>query len=275
MLNKDKLGQNEINIRDANTNFIEKANLMNDWFMTAFFQDSIPETEEVLRIILDNDNLKVTKVETQRYIQGLGHSLRLDVHATDEMGGQHDIEIQKAAAGARTLRARYHSSMMDSASLGKNEAFDKLPETYVIFITETDVLGGGRQIYHIDRYISEMEKYFDDKAHIVYVNISAGDDSTRLGRLMQDFKATKASEMNNEILKKRMHMLKETEERKMELYEMYLEQEVNKATKIAEKRGKKLYVMRMLSKGMTVEEISNLIDEPVEEIRSIIVSEEE
>lgn len=137
------------------------------------------------------------------------------------------------------------------------------------------MLGGGRQIYHIDRYISEMEKYFDDKAHIVYVNISAGDYSTRLGQLMQDFKASKASEMNNEILKKRMHMLKETEERKMELYEMYLEQEVNKATKIAEKRGKKLYVMRMLSKGMTVEEISNLIDEPVEEIRSIIVSEEE
>ena len=132
-------------------------------------------------------------------------------------------------------------------------------------------------------FIKEMEKYFDDKAHIVYVNISAGDDNTRLGRLMQDFKATKASEMNNEILKKRMHMLKETEERKMELYEMYLEQEVNKATKIAEKQGEKRgekettkrYVLKMLSKGMTVEEISNLIDEPVEEIRSIIVSEEE
>ncbi len=42
--------------------------------------------------------------------------------------------------------------MIDTKLLKKNEKFDNLAETYVIFITENDVIGKGLPLYHFDRY---------------------------------------------------------------------------------------------------------------------------
>ena len=43
------------------------------------------------------------------------------------------------------------------------------PETYVIFITEHDVLKGGLPLYHINRKIEENGMTFCDESHIIYV----------------------------------------------------------------------------------------------------------
>lgn len=53
---------------------------------------------------------------------------------------------------------------------------DELPETYVIFITENDVLGKGKPIYHINRVIEETGDFFHDSSHIIYVNGACRDD---------------------------------------------------------------------------------------------------
>ena len=42
-----------------------------------------------------------------------------------------------------------------------------LPETYVIFIIENDVLRGNLPIYHVERMIKENGKLFDDKSYII------------------------------------------------------------------------------------------------------------
>ena len=52
--------------------------------------------------------------------------------------------------------------MIDSQALKSGEESDSLPETYVIFITEHDVLQGGLGIYHIDRMVRETKKAFED-----------------------------------------------------------------------------------------------------------------
>ena len=64
---------------------------------------------------------------------------------------------------------------------GKN--FDKLPETYVIFVTLKDALGHGLPIAHIDRIIRENGKEFGDEEHFIYVD-SSKDDGGELGGLM-------------------------------------------------------------------------------------------
>ncbi len=38
--------------------------------------------------------------------------------------------------------------MMDVNFLRKGEDFDSLPESYVIFITENDIIGKGQPVYH-------------------------------------------------------------------------------------------------------------------------------
>ena len=59
----------------------------------------------------------------------------------------------------------------DANALKPGEDFGKLRDTYVIFITENDVMGGGKEIYEIDRTIRQTRgKKFGDGTHIIYVN---------------------------------------------------------------------------------------------------------
>ena len=85
--------------------------------------------------------------------------------------------------------------------------FEELPETYVIFITENDVLGGNRPIYHINRIIEETGKAFDDGAHIIYVNGEYQDDSP-LGLLMHDFSCKNPADMHYKLLQTEPGILK-------------------------------------------------------------------
>lgn len=188
---------------------IPEFRLMDATFMTAFFDGQNSCTEFVLRIILNKDDLKVVSSLTQREIHSVGNrSARLDVYATDSKGKFYDIEVQNSDDGAVEKRARFNSSMMDSTFLKKSEFYDKLPETYVIFITENDVLKGNLPIYHIDRKITELEnRDFNDEQHIIYVNGSyEGDDA--LGKLIHDFQAKDPKQMKYEVLSERAEFLK-------------------------------------------------------------------
>ena len=80
--------------------------------------------------------------------------------------------------------------IIDANTIVSTQEYDKLPETYVIFITENDVLKKNLPIYHIDRVIQETNEYFGDESHIIYVN-GAYQDDTPLGILMKDFSCSR------------------------------------------------------------------------------------
>lgn len=132
---------------------LARLRLLDDDFMTKVFEDK--ECAEILlQIILDRKDLKVLRVQVQYTVKNLqGRSVRLDILAVDETGKIYDIEIQRDDKGAGTKRARYNSSMLDANITEPGEEFEKLPETYVIFITENDAFGWTLLIYHIDRTI--------------------------------------------------------------------------------------------------------------------------
>ena len=113
-------------------------------------------TAFVLRIILGKPDLLVTEVHSQRNAPNLhGRSGRLDIKATDSCGRLYDIEIQRADKGAGAKRARFNSALLDTRTLQPGEDTEYLSETYIIFITENDVLGAGKAVYHIDRTVAE------------------------------------------------------------------------------------------------------------------------
>ena len=191
---------------------IKNCRLLDDDFMSKVFENDIECTELLLHIILEKPDLKVQDVQTQYSIKNLlGRSVRLDIHAIDSEQKKYNIEIQRADKGAGAKRARFNSSIIDANSLPAGKDFDELPETYVIFITENDVLGGNKPLYHIDRTIKETGKPFGDEAHIVYVNGAFRDDS-EIGQLMHDFSCTQPADMNYGILAKRARYFKESKE---------------------------------------------------------------
>ena len=101
---------------------------------------------------------------------------------------------------------------MDANALPESADYEKLPESYVIFITEMDVLGKGKPLYVIRRTIEGDGELFDDGSHIVYVNSSIADVSTPLGQLMHDFRCAKPEEMYYDILAERTGAFKKTKE---------------------------------------------------------------
>ena len=189
---------------------IQEFTLMDDDFMTRFFENDKECTQFVLQTILGNKKLKVIDVLAQKAVKSLeGRSVRLDVFARDGKGKPYDIEIQRADKGAGARRARYNSALMDADETVPGTDAGKLPESYVIFITENDIYKKGRALYKIDRYV-DGEEPFNDGAHIIYVNGKyKGNDP--MGDLMHDFHCKKAGDMKSRILAERARYLKESD----------------------------------------------------------------
>ena len=187
---------------------IQKFRLIDDTFFNVCFDNYVEGMQLLLRIFFGRDDLVVKHVVTQQSADNLyGRGVRFDVLAEDSEGKLYDCEVQRANEGAAPRRARYNSSMMDSRELAKGAEFSELPETWVIFITENDIYGAGCPLYHVDRIIEELQRPFDDGAHILYVN-GANRDDTPLGRLMQDFFCENPNKMNYKELPERADYFK-------------------------------------------------------------------
>ena len=204
----------EINRRhEEDLQRLRSLRLMDDDFLTKCFDGDNLCIELILQIILGIDDLKVEDVHTQVFVENLlNRSVRFDVLATDSTGKKYNIEIQRSDKGSGRKRARYNSSMLDVNLLNKGEDFDELPETYVIFITENDVIGKGKALYHAERVITETQEPFGDGAHILYVNGSYRDNATAIGKLMHDFSCTNPSDMYYSQLRERTSFFKESKE---------------------------------------------------------------
>ena len=191
---------------------IANFSMMDDDFFTACLSEEIECTQLILRIILGKADLQVVQSHAQYFIKNLqGRSVRLDVLAKDMFGRYFNIEMQQANSGASPRRARYNSSVLDANITNPGEYYDQLPDSYVIFITEHDVLKGNRPVYDIQRTVSGSGAPFNDGSHIVYVNASVQDD-TDLGKLMFDLHCKDPNQMHYSVLASRSRYFKEDEE---------------------------------------------------------------
>lgn len=239
--------------------------LMDDDFMTKCFEGEPACIELVLQIIMEKADLKVLEVRTQVFVENLlERSVRLDILATDAQGAKYNIEIQRSDKGAGYKRARYHSSMMDVNLLEKSEDFDKLPETYVIFITANDVIGESKPVYRVGRCFLDSGKIFEDGTHILYVNGAYRGDSP-LGRLMHDFACTDPSDMNYSVLADRVRYFKENKEGVLTMCKVIedMRKEERKETTVE-------YAKRMLDTNKyKVEDVAEIFDLSVDEVEQL------
>lgn len=96
--------------------------------------------------------------------------------------------------------------MLDSNILPKGEDYEKLSETYIIFITEQDVWCKNKPLYAIERCLIPEGQQVNDGAHIIYVNASIKDE-TPLGRLMSDMFCKSPKKMHYKELANRGKIL--------------------------------------------------------------------
>ena len=182
--------------------------LIDDTFFDAHMDGNIEAMQLLLNTFFHRNDIIVKEVVTQKSANNLyGRSARFDVIAVDSAGKIYNCEIQRANEGANPKRARFNNSLIDSREINKGTKYKDFPEIWVIFITENDIFGAQLPMYHVERSVIELNKPFEDAAHIIYVNGEyRGDDD--MGLLMHDFFCTDPAKMHFPELAKRADFLK-------------------------------------------------------------------
>lgn len=240
--------------------------LIDDDFMNACLEDNIEGVELILRIVLDKPDISVKQVRAQKVMKNLlGRDIWLDIDAFDASGKEYDIEVQRADKGADRKRARYHSSILDAHLLRPGEDFSSLPDTYIIFITENDVIGGNKPIYTIERQITNLGEPFHDGEHIIYVNGEDKDGATELGKLMHDFFCTDPDDMHFKQLADKVRYFKEDEKGVAAMCKVMedMRAEASWQTKVES-------VLRWMAKGLSLEDIAEGEGLTLEQVQGIV-----
>ncbi len=239
--------------------------LLDDDFLTKCFEGDTAGIELVLQIVLERPDLKVLDVRTQVFVENLlNRSVRLDILATDSTGAKLNVEVQRSDKGVGRKRARYNASMMDANLLKKGEGFEQLPETWVIFITENDVIGKGLPLYPVERCFLGTGEKFEDGSHILFVNGAYRGD-TPIGRLMHDFSCTDPADMYYRTLAERVKFFKESKEG-IEIMCRAMEDMIKQSMIDVAKK--------MLEDGtITLEKIAEFVGLSVDEVREIKIDQ--
>jgi hypothetical protein len=150
--------------------------------------------------------------------------------------------------------------MMDSRMLKAGQEFAELQDSYMVFITQTDIFGHGLPIYTINRHFEEIEDLFDDGSHIIYVNGSyKGDDA--IGRMMHDFGCKDSKDIYYPELAKGVKHFKEEEGgRKImcEAVERYAENYAEKCVKECKREERLNTICNMIQKNYSKEQILDI-----------------
>ena len=278
------------NINPAILERIKHLRLIDDDLMTVVFSGNKKATELLIKILLNRNDLRVTKSMTQVQMHNLfGRSVKLDIVAEDIFKTEYNIEIQRAGAGAGGKRIRYHQAMLDSHTLKKSTDFDKLPNLYIIFILEHDIFKRGEPIYFVNKTLNikdEDGNYlpFDDACNIMYVNGEYRGDNP-LGRLMHDFSTPNADDMFYDELARRVRYHKQDEkgvQNMCKIIEEYGDERAAEAFKKGEEAGialglaqgeekKAIEVIRNLdANGVSIELIAKSVKMTEEQVKKII-----
>lgn len=195
---------------------VQEMRLLEDVFFEAVAQD-IPAVQEILRTILEDENLVVESVITQRTISNLyGRGVRLDAMCTMGDGSKCNIEIQRADNDDHLRRARFNAASVTVRESNPGDKFRDVVDVYVVYITEFDIFGYNKTIYHVDKTIRENGVTINDGLHEVFVNTKIK-DGTKISHLMELFTKTQFESKEFPALSKRVNFLKTSEGGKTEM----------------------------------------------------------
>ena len=159
--------------------------------------------------------------------------------------------------------------------LDTGEKYEALPEAYVIFITEHDVLQKGWPLYNVQRCLIGNGEVFEDGSHVVYVNAACQED-TPLGRLMQDLNCKDPNKMHYKELADTVSYFKTTKEGEANMasvIEMYAKNQAEKvAAKVAEETAYQRNIevaKEMLADNMSIEVVTRISKLSEDEVRAL------
>lgn len=166
--------------------------------------------QEILRVILEDNNLIVQEVTSQASIGNIfGRSVRLDALCTLGDGTICNIEVQKENIDDDLKRTRYNASSIVSRYSNKSSKFSQIPNVTIVYISQYDIFNSGKTIYHVDSVIRETNTTIDDGLKRIFVNTQhCNNDTSDIGALMRCFLQKEISDEKFPELAERLNYFK-------------------------------------------------------------------
>jgi predicted transposase/invertase (TIGR01784 family) len=144
--------------------------------------------QEILRNLLDDDNLEVIEVTPQEEMISLFRGVILDALCKLSDGQYCNIEMQKNDKENDIKRVRFHASLVTVNKTPKGSDFSKIPSVKVLYITTYDALGNNQTVTHVSRCQRVQDNYLpiNDGEDIIFANTEI-DDETKHSRLLRLF----------------------------------------------------------------------------------------
>ena len=151
------------------------------------------------------------------------------------------------------------------------EDFSKVPETYVIFITETDIYKKGLPFYTTERMNTLLDTSFADGEHILYVNGSyRGEDA--IGKLMHDFTCSNPDDMIDRDIANIARYYKETEEGVQEMCKAMEDMRNEAATRARLENARQIALNLIVLGELSFEKIAKVTNLSIEEVKNLAES---
>ena len=242
--------------------------------------------QNVLSIILDESDVKVTEVKVEQVILNKfgKRAIRLDAWGRTDDDRQVNIEMENHAEQDNIpKRSRFYQGLIDTPILkaGKKTKYKQLPSTVIIFITQEDIFKKDLAMYTFTEQCEEIQGLqLGDGTKKIFLNMSSKNGSKELVSLLQYMKNTTLDNPDIQVKDERIIELDKivTEVRESEEWEearmTILELGMNKGIEIGEQRGMQQGLVKLvckkLIKGYSIKEIANHLEEDEDTIRNIV-----
>lgn len=151
---------------------LDELTLMDDYMFAAVMRNK-DILKRLLECILNINISRIEFLEAQKTEKTSYESkgVRLDLYVVDENGIIYNVEIQTSDKRNLPKRMRYYQSAIDISVLNPGDDYNKLRNSYIIFICNYDPFEQNRYIYTFENTCREdPELKFGDEAYKIVVN---------------------------------------------------------------------------------------------------------
>ena len=192
------MNMNQALIDKYNRKF-KRATLMDDMKFRKVCE-SKEAIEEILRVVLKDDKLKVLElIKQSSEDEPVFHGVILDCKCKLKTKELVNIEVQVALDDNPVYRMRYNGSILtvENSPKSKNFKYKEIPKLILIMFCEFDLFRKNKPIYEIIRLVKGTNIVAEDGIREIYINLKANVTDKKLKSLFKIM--TTATELDDKI----------------------------------------------------------------------------
>lgn len=248
---------------------VARFNIIDDVYFQKMVEDR-EVCEEIIRVIMDDDSIIVIENHPQEPQKNIaGRSVIMDALCKDATGRYFNVEVQKADNDNHVKRVRYIAACVTTNISETGKKFELVPDVVAIYISRFDMFDKGRILYRATMKLDGTFEDVDDGFEAYYVNTAVKEDSL-LGELMDYFKNSEGEHPAFPNLSGRNMLFKTSQKEVGRMCEIM---DMERAEGRVEERAENC--KKMHEKGMSYDEIADLLDITSEDVKNALLLAEE